>query len=162
MEKLSDANSLLKAQKFMDQGHERIGLGDIDGAAGNWEKAMEYYAPFKIFYFVIADYYSKAGNVNEACSYYLKTAINDKYHEQAIMELGVCEIHKKNWSQAIAYFQKSLDLVPNQALAYFYIATSYGVLKKHELAKLNLDKALLLQPSLSKNIDSESVLFKYK
>jgi tetratricopeptide (TPR) repeat protein len=75
------------------------------------------------------------------------------------MRLGICKMRSKNWGEAIAYFNESLELSPNQALAYYYIAASYGVLKEHVKAKENLQKALSINPNLI--INEESVLFKY-
>jgi Tfp pilus assembly protein PilF len=149
------------AQGFLDKGYEKLELGDIDGAAKDWENAIKHYDLFKIYYFVIAENYYDTGKIKESCHYYLKTAESDKHHEQARMKLGICEMHNKHWQIAINYFNESLALLPNQALAYFYLASSYGILKEHEQAKESLTKALSINPKLRASINNKSVLYKY-
>ena len=161
LENLTGTKAPLVAQDFIDEGYKKLKIGDIDGAANDWEKAIEHHQLFDIYYFIIADKYYDAGEISKSCIYYLKTVEINKYSEQALNRLGICEIYKKNWTQAIAYFNESLEFIPGQALAHYYIATSYGVLKEHDKAKENLDKALSIDPKLELNIDEKNVLYKY-
>ena len=159
LENLSGKKAPLVAQKFLDKGYEELKIGKIDEAVKNWEKAIKHYKLFELYYFIIADTYYNADRHLQACKYYLKTVNADPNNAQARMRLGICEIRNKNWNKAITYFNESLELSPNQALAYYYIAASYGVLKEHVKAKVNLQRALLINPNLI--IDDTSVLFKY-
>ena len=67
----------------------------------------------------------------------------------AIYQKGVSLLSIKKWEQAVAVFDKTIDMMPNHALSYACRGTAYHYLQKYDLAFADLDLAIALDPKTS-------------
>jgi len=64
------------------------------------------------------------------------------------LRLAGVEFRKQgNYKQALASFEKALELTPNNARVYSNIGTAYYFQKKYEMAIINLNRAIELKPT---------------
>jgi tetratricopeptide (TPR) repeat protein len=68
--------------------------------------------------------------------------------------LGVVLLNKGQWDEAIAHFERSLDIQPNEADAYYNLGLAYSRKGLTAEALVNFQKALDIQPDYAEAHDS--------
>lgn len=86
------------------------------------------------------------GDKSAARSYYLATLDLDPHHEGSYNNLGVLALEEKNWALAAKFFGNALAQDPNNAKSHFLLASAYLGGGDLENARVELERALALNP----------------
>lgn len=71
---------------------------------------------------------------------------------------GGLYLEQNNFNQSIKDFQECIALNPNHGLAYTDLGRTYYEVKKYSLAKINIDKALKLDPNNAQALQNKKLL----
>jgi tetratricopeptide (TPR) repeat protein len=86
-------------------------------------------------------------------------ALDSKYHD-ALLNLGVIEMRKNRWQQAIDVFNKTVQLHPFSFLSFRNRGLCYAHLKNYQAAAASFEKALAVFPQFTEaRIDLGVVCF---
>jgi serine/threonine-protein kinase len=131
-----------------------ITMGRIEAAGGRHEQAIESFrralkldrknqdAPREL-----ASSFDAIGRLKEAEAAY-KTAIDLRPHYWAVYnEMGVYKFRRRNYREAILYFEKVIELTPDNPLAYRNLGGVHLELGELEEASRNLQQSLKIKPT---------------
>ena len=81
-----------------------------------------------------------------------KLVTQKKYHMKAISLLGDIYLFQKNYKEAIAQYQKAIQLSTEPSLEYFRLGQAYLELDQDQLAKSSFQKAYAQNPNLKRTL----------
>ena len=93
-----------------------------------------------------ADSLCRAGNYDKSIEMYNKYLLENEPDPDVYFYLGLCFLIRNQDADAILYFNKALELDPQNAYTYFKIAQAQCKGKDFNSAEANFNKALELDP----------------
>ncbi len=124
-------------------------IKDYNQAITNYQKAIEL-KPGANAYSNLGTAYFETGKVQEAITAYQNAVRANPRFVDARRNLGASYARIKRFQDAIKEFQEALKYEPNDALIHLYIGSAYRDLGDPNNAKIWMDKAYQLDPSLRK------------
>lgn len=96
--------------------------------------------------------YLELNDPTKAERYFKEAIIVNKQDFYAFFNLGVLYFNNNNLQEALNYIKQSISLNNNNFEGYNYIGKIFGTLKNYKLAKLNFEKALVINPNFDVGI----------
>jgi len=159
----------LQAKALNSQGVYWVGNENLDQAIANFKKALEIDPNF-LGYFNLASCYEKKGLVAESVKYYKKAIKLQPNYEIAknrlklfeqkevvknkpndareYMRLGGFYLKCNNLPGAIVSLRKAIRLDSQLSLAYYNLGIAYTWMGEGDLAMLQIEKAIMINPDL--------------
>jgi tetratricopeptide (TPR) repeat protein len=95
--------------------------------------------------------YQQLGANDSAAAYYKRAEKADKKLSSPVNNLGTLEYGLKHYSKSVNYYKRALTLGAATATVYSNLGYAYYAEKKMDLAMVNFDKAVQLDPSIFDN-----------
>lgn len=143
----------IKAQHLFFEGAINIKFGNFQAALINLDEALKYIDYAGYIYNEKANIYVSIGDTNNAELNY-ENAI--KYSNKWVIplyNLGILNYDtKKNYRQALNYFNKAINLNTGHLSSYLKRGNTYFMLKKYKLAAKDWEMVIKLDPSFENQL----------
>ena len=139
------------AKDYFNSGEHDFLSGSFKDAITNYQKSIKSLPTMSAFLNLGNSFYHLS-NLEEAQNT-INTGLqiaqgkeNEKFQKAFFNNLGVINTEKGEYDLAIKYFNKSLEISPNDSLVYNNRGTAYGERKKYDLAVKDFNEAIKINP----------------
>ena len=149
-----------------DEGTTALRIGTMAARRHQWVRARRQYeialesSPSDPrIHIALAELLADTGSPQEALVAYRAAAELDSTADAAFTGIGEIYLKHFSFAQAIAAFERSIDLAPDDPKAWQLLAQAYSGTGKHELAATTLQKAIELAPDEAEQYHNLGMLY---
>ncbi|MCB8921302.1 MAG: tetratricopeptide repeat protein [Ardenticatenaceae bacterium] len=121
-------------------------------AIAAYERAITLFPDYAAHKITVADLYFELGEHDKAVDAYRHGLAFSADNAEAWKRLGTCYLHTRRYEEATNAFAQTLRLMPDNADALYQGAMAYSRLYDTEQARLYVQKALVINPTLRERV----------